>query len=763
MRLRRKATALAVAAACFGMFAEASAGTGQVATAASTPTIATTTTVTIDNFTTNGAQAVKFDTAGNAIDAHEGGIELFGGTYYLYGESHGCGVMWQQGGTAWCGIGIYSSPDLVHWTNLGLAFAPDSYDGLTHINGRANTWQDDCNGATWGCYRPHVVYNASTGKYVMWINGNGDNVSNYWVLTASSPAGPFTIATASPTLAYTGQNLGDEEIFVDSDGTAYIDYTDWSINDQVVEKLNASYTSGVGTAFGNAPSANVVRLGQSYTEAPAMFLRNGSYYLTFSDPNCGYCYDNGGASYRQASSPLGPWGARTVLSDVRDPVSAGGKACQGQPTNVLPVPLADGSVTYLFQSDLNTPTAQNEAPANYYWGPLQFNTDGSIRKLECLPTVTLTLASAGGSQLPVTDIDQTSGVTGFTNKCDIGSRLGGTQRLQTFIPSRSGTLTSVGLTVYQRYSGTPLTTMVNQPLVVDLVALDTAGKPTTVLGSATATPTPKGAIRPSQNDVTWGLGVVTFGFSAAVTGDTAYGFVVRSNSTLGCYGFAFSDTGTAYPAGTERVSTDSGATWTTEPNRALKFYTTMAAAPAGIAPAFTSAPNLNSYRYVPFSSTLQASGSPAPTFQVTGGSLPIGLSLDPATGVISGTATGLTDQQVQVTASNGVGQPAVATFTIGVGWAPFLADSPATAGVVGGVFDSMAQFTSSPIAAVSVSSGSWPPGLVLGTPTYDPAKFRTTVTIKGTPTKAGTFTFSLRAVLASGGPAETDTFTITVS
>jgi len=53
--------------------------------------------------------------------------------------------------------------------------------------------------------------------------------------------------------------------------------------------------------------------------------------------------------------------------------------------------------------------------------------------------------------------------------------------------------------------------------------------------------------------------------------------------------------------------------------------------------------------------------------------------------------------------------------------------------------------------------------LVLGTPTYDPAKFRTTVTIKGTPTKAGTFTFSLRAVLASGGPAETDTFTITVS
>src|SRR5206468_13027004 len=35
----------------------------------------------------------RFDVHGNAIDAHDGEIQRFGDTYYLYGTSYGCGYV----------------------------------------------------------------------------------------------------------------------------------------------------------------------------------------------------------------------------------------------------------------------------------------------------------------------------------------------------------------------------------------------------------------------------------------------------------------------------------------------------------------------------------------------------------------------------------------------------------------------------------------------------------------------------------------------
>jgi lysophospholipase L1-like esterase len=63
----------------------------------------------------------------------------------------------------------------------------------------------------------------------------------------------------------------------------------------------------------------------------------------------------------------------------------------------------------------------------------------------------------------------------------------------------------------------------------------------------------------------------------------------------------------------------------------------------------------------------RAAGYPAPTFAVTAGGLPAGLSLDRATGKVTGTPTTAGRNDVTVTVRNGVGTPVRARYTITVG------------------------------------------------------------------------------------------------
>ena len=62
---------------------------------------------------------------------------------------------------------------------------------------------------------------------------------------------------------------------------------------------------------------------------------------------------------------------------------------------------------------------------------------------------------------------------------------------------------------------------------------------------------------------------------------------------------------------------------------------------------------LSTYPSINF--TFTATGYPPPTFTVSSGTLPAGLTLDPASGLISGTPTKAGSYTFTVTASNGVG------------------------------------------------------------------------------------------------------------
>ena len=79
---------------------------------AAAPATADPFTPTIVNGDERGA-TIRFDTDGNAIDAHDGEIRRYDGRYWLYGTSYGCGyVRFERPITPWCGYKAYSSTDL---------------------------------------------------------------------------------------------------------------------------------------------------------------------------------------------------------------------------------------------------------------------------------------------------------------------------------------------------------------------------------------------------------------------------------------------------------------------------------------------------------------------------------------------------------------------------------------------------------------------------------------------------------------------------
>src|SRR6185437_10294064 len=190
-------------------------------------------------------------------------------TYYLYGTSYNCGYQYTINSN-FCGFKVYSSTDLTNWTDRGYVALPRSCQY---------------------CFRPHVLYNQQTHKYVLWVN-DGSVGQGYRVFTNISPTGLFTEQNL-PTMAV---SCGvDFTLFQDTDGTAYMIHNDACNGvDMVVEQLTGDYLTSDG---------KYTRLHVSNVEAPAMFLRDGIYYITLSDPTCAYCTHTD-TGYPTASSPL---------------------------------------------------------------------------------------------------------------------------------------------------------------------------------------------------------------------------------------------------------------------------------------------------------------------------------------------------------------------------------------------------------------------------------------------------------------------------
>lgn len=221
-------------------------------------------TVTISNL------RPRTDVSGQIVDAHDGRISQFNGTFYWYGTAYGNTSGFTRNNTYQC----YSSNDLNHW----------KLEGALLQNAPSGVY-----------YRPHVIYNANTRNYVLWYNWYAELWDGkFGVAVSTSPTGPFKIVNPDVKVLNSADGVGDFGLFVDDDGTTYLAYNTINGHRGSVERLRADYLSSTLENGGFITED---------CEAGAMFKREGKYYL-LTDKTCCFCTQGSGARVYVSNNPL---------------------------------------------------------------------------------------------------------------------------------------------------------------------------------------------------------------------------------------------------------------------------------------------------------------------------------------------------------------------------------------------------------------------------------------------------------------------------
>ena len=354
------------------------------------------------------------DTDGQVIQAHGGQVvaatdDQGSAIWYWYGEDRSNGYYNSPG------VHVYSSYDLYNWKDEGLAlramtsqdqfqteeYFADLYAGYTDAQ-REVVWRDLSTNQVrtdgWAApsilERPKVIYNESTGQWVMWVHSDGPesptSTSTYaraeaGVAVSDSPTGPFrwidsyrldrvpsdSVPWCGTASAFdpAGGMARDMNLFVDEDGTGYIVYSSEENRTIYISKLNADYTYLSASPEEAVQGEDFARiLACTQREAPAMFRSDdGTYYLLTSGATG---WDANPARYATATDILGQW------TDHGNPMTGDAAAnnYSSQSTSVIPYDRESGK--FIYMGDRWTPNDLANAP--YVWLPITFGEGGTM-------------------------------------------------------------------------------------------------------------------------------------------------------------------------------------------------------------------------------------------------------------------------------------------------------------------------------------------------------------------------------------------------
>ncbi len=333
--------------------------------------------------------ALWHDSDSMHINAHGGGILFYNDTYYWFGEHK---ISGRRGNSAQVGVSCYSSKDLYNWKNEGVALAVSEDPESDIVRGSV-------------IERPKVIFNKKNNQFVMWfhleLKDQGYDAARTAVAVSNTITGPYEFLYSVRPNAETwpinqpeivnksfennlegwtpewrkavdegmfvkrdfkgGQMSRDMTLFVDDDGTAYHIHSAEENLTLNISELNEDYTGFTGKWLRIFP--------MGHNEAPALFKRNGRYFMITSgctgwDPNA--------ARLMSADSIMGEWTyhGNPAVGENAD------ITFDSQSTYVIKV---DGyEDAYIFMGDRWRP--RNPIDGRYVWLPIEFENELPVIK-----------------------------------------------------------------------------------------------------------------------------------------------------------------------------------------------------------------------------------------------------------------------------------------------------------------------------------------------------------------------------------------------
>lgn len=275
-----------------------------------------------------------FDDKGNIVNAHGACIVEDGGRYYLFGE-------WKSDkSNAFPGFSCYSSDDLVNWKfeNVVLRVQKDGILGPNRVGERVK-----------------VMKCPSTGEYVMYMHADdmGYKDPHIGYATCKTIAGDYEFHGP---LLYEGKPIRrwDMGTYQDSDGTGYL-----LIHHGVIYRLSEDYRTAEAKVLDGLSESG---------ESPAMFKKNGIYYMLYSGLTSWEKNDN---YYFTAPNIAGPWKRQGFFAPE------GTLTYYSQTTFVFPL-VRNNDTIPMFMGDRWSFPHQASA-ATYVWLPMEV--DGEKLKI----------------------------------------------------------------------------------------------------------------------------------------------------------------------------------------------------------------------------------------------------------------------------------------------------------------------------------------------------------------------------------------------